>query len=343
MQVGFNGILGLAQFRYDTDSTLLAAQYYTCARRGRGAAVTCIDIAPTANGPVTPSDQVQNPVFLLAQDNNGIIVRLNPISANGATSAGGSLILGIGTNAPINDPTALSGGTPIRTVGGTAFQIATDIDGNTMTFFLDTGTFADLLVPSAVPSLTLCSPPTFYCPTTEKTLTATVGPSTRSAPLTFKVANADTLLNSGNTAFNNLGADLGFFLWGLPVFYDKYVYMVYGPVNIGAISWSPPMWAYSGSSLPPPSITSLVPNRAAVGVAVRINGLYFGTQGSVTFGGRAVTPNSWSDTRIDVTVPTGLPLGRADVRVTANGGTTPPSTFSVVRFREPPDRDPPGR
>ena len=58
----------------------------------------------TCSGTSVPlSNQVQNPVALLPQDNNGIVVQLPSVPQGGAPSVSGSLVLGIGTesnNAP---------------------------------------------------------------------------------------------------------------------------------------------------------------------------------------------------------------------------------------------------
>jgi len=72
--------------------------------------------------------------------------------------------------------------------------------------------------------------------------------------------------------------------------------------------------------LPTPSITSLTPTSAAVGVSVTIKGTNFGTsQGAstVTFDGTTATPTTWANTSIKVPVPTGATTGY--VVVTVNG------------------------
>jgi YD repeat-containing protein len=67
-----------------------------------------------------------------------------------------------------------------------------------------------------------------------------------------------------------------------------------------------------------PSITSLSPNLGAIGTVVTISGNNFGsTQGSstVTFNGTAGTPSSWSNTSIQLAVPTGATTGMVLVTV----------------------------
>lgn len=89
-QFGANGIVGIGVFRQDC---------------GGGCAVSAsnsIYFANCTSGSCTPTaqsltTQVQNPVWMFAADNNGVILQLPSISANGQVTATGSLIFGIGT------------------------------------------------------------------------------------------------------------------------------------------------------------------------------------------------------------------------------------------------------
>jgi len=84
--------------------------------------------------------------------------------------------------------------------------------------------------------------------------------------------------------------------------------------------------------VPAPSITSLTPNRGAVGSAIVIAGSNFGStqgNGGVTFNGTTATVSSWSNTSITATVPTGATTG--NVIVTAAGGVASSGVnFTVV-------------
>jgi hypothetical protein len=87
-QFGSNGIVGVGVFRQDCGQGCLSATnsiYFNC--------------ATAACNPITQSlaTQVQNPVWMFASDNNGVILELPSISANGQATATGSLIFGIGT------------------------------------------------------------------------------------------------------------------------------------------------------------------------------------------------------------------------------------------------------
>ena len=84
----------------------------------------------------------------------------------------------------------------------------------------------------------------FYCPTAETKFTATnTGSNGASGTVTFNIANARTLLNSGNTAFNNLGGGFaGSFDYGLPFFFGRNVYV--GIENQSTPGGVGPYWAY---------------------------------------------------------------------------------------------------
>lgn len=80
--------------------------------------------------------------------------------------------------------------------------------------------------------------------------------------------------------------------------------------------------------MPPPSITSLSPISGAANATVTISGLNFGSlrgTGSVTFGGRSATVNSWTDTSISAKVPSSASSGSVVVKavggVASNGIT----------------------
>jgi len=82
----------------------------------------------------------------------------------------------------------------------------------------------------------------------------------------------------------------------------------------------------------PPTITSLSMTAASPGTAITITGTNFGAaQGSstVTFGGTAATPSSWSPTSIVVPVPTGAASG--NVVVTVGGAPSNGVAFTVLQ------------
>src|SRR5262249_49190835 len=83
--------------------------------------------------------------------------------------------------------------------------------------------------------------------------------------------------------------------------------------------------------LPTPTITSLTPSSAPIGAVVTIAGSGFGaTQGtgSVVFNKTTATPTFWSDTSIQVPVPTGTTTG--NVVVKASGATSNGLNFTAL-------------
>ena len=213
--LGANGILGIGVAPVDcgvacSDPANVAdsSNYYACPN-GMNCTRT---LAETQN-------QVANPVPFFAVDNNGVIVQMAPISSNGAASAAGTVVFGIGTQAN-NGKTAAatyttdaSGDFPSR--------------GQSNTVFLDSGSNGYFFVDSTIP---ICSNlPDFYCPTStlQRTLNLT-GANGATGTATISIANAQTLLsNTSNFAFNNLGGQVpglaGTDL-GLPFFFGRYVY-----------------------------------------------------------------------------------------------------------------------
>ncbi len=214
---GANGILGLSAFQQDCGPACarapVAATYYSCA----GA---CTSVA------VGTSSQVQNPVALLVSDNNGVLIQLPAVPASGATTASGSLILGIGTqsnNALLNqqgNPAVVLGLDPNSGTLTTAYN-----NKNYSGSFFDTGSNG-IFFPDA--TILACSSG-FYCPPSTLSLTATnQGTNGNSSSVNFSVANGNTLMaNASLVAFGNLaGSSLGSpsFDWGLPFFYGRNVF-----------------------------------------------------------------------------------------------------------------------
>jgi hypothetical protein len=206
-----NGILGVGLFRQDCGGACAAnaenTLYFSCD------AGSCIGAA------VPLVDQVQNPVWLLPDGNNGVVLSLPNVPASGAPAVTGSLILGI-------DPAANN--TPPASV------LPTDRNGFVTTLYkgrtfsqsiIDSGSNG-LFFPDA--SLADCALPlnAFYCPPNAVNLSATVlGINGRETTVPFQVANTQSLVDTHNGVFNNLGGDLSTFDWGLPFFLGRTVFV----------------------------------------------------------------------------------------------------------------------
>ncbi|HTH62512.1 MAG TPA: DUF3443 family protein [Paraburkholderia sp.] len=209
--IAANGILGIGVAPADyVPGQLQSAAYYGCTNGANCAAAT-----PTA------AQVVPNPVARFAADNNGVILQLPPIAATGAASATGTLYFGIGTESN-NVMTATQ-----RLATDAAGDVVATFNGQTVPLaFLDSGSNGLFFSDS---SITSCGD--WYCPTSTASRTAALtGVDGQSINVGFSVANATTLFNTGNLAYNDLGGggsalqlDLG-----LPFFYGKTVYYGYG-------------------------------------------------------------------------------------------------------------------
>ncbi len=209
----FNGILGIGIFRQDCGPVCAANSnntlYFSCTGG------SCTGVA------VPLADQVQQPVWLLPSGNNGMVISLPNVPAMGAPSVSGSLILGIGT-ADNNTPPA---GIPVMTTDDNGF-VTTVYKGRTFSqSIIDSGSNG-LFFPDA--SLQQCATPLdpFYCPPSAVNLSGTViGANGRQIVVPFQVANTESLVQTGNAAFNNLGGDFSIFDWGLPFFFGRTVFI----------------------------------------------------------------------------------------------------------------------
>jgi IPT/TIG domain len=82
------------------------------------------------------------------------------------------------------------------------------------------------------------------------------------------------------------------------------------------------------------SITSITPTSGPVSSWVTIAGSGFGSSGTLTVGGSAAIPASWTDSQIQFWVPTDLSTGSKTVTVTAAGGSASTS-FTVNQTSGP--------
>jgi hypothetical protein len=240
--LGGNAILGVGVFRQDcgpacASTSPPSAAYYSCP--SSGCSIASVSLA----------DQLQNPVWKFLQDNNGLSIVLPQIPASGAPSVSGSMIFGIGTqsNNGLNGAQAQAtdeSGSFTTTFKGVAY-IGSFIDsGSNGLFFLDSAT-------TGLPDCGSSSQEAgFYCPASAMSFTAINSgrnPNGNAIPVSaniaFSIANAATLINSPNTAFNNLGGDNpGAFDWGLPFFFGRTVFIGIEGQSSGA--GVGPYWAY---------------------------------------------------------------------------------------------------
>jgi hypothetical protein len=185
---------------------------------------------------------------MFPQDNNGLAIVLPALGANGASTVSGSMIFGIGTQTN-------------NGLGAAKAQAASDETGYfTTTYngvaysnsFIDSGSNALFFLATSNTGLPECSSQAsgFYCPASATSFTAiTSGPNPNgssvavSENVSFSIANALTLFNTGFTAFNNLGGDNpGVFDWGLPFFFGRTVFI--GIESQESAAGAGPYWAF---------------------------------------------------------------------------------------------------
>jgi len=225
-----NGVLGAGLFQKDCGTACTTSNgsappvYYDCPASG---------CSPTY---VTLAQQVPNPVTMLSYDNNGVMVYLPSVPSGGVTTVNGSLIFGVGTQAN----NALQNAT-VYTVpdsGANAGQIMTTFSGVSYPSTIDSGSPAILFLDSATTNIPTCTVQglTWYCPTTPDSLSATnQGANGNQGVVNFSIENANTLLNSGNTAFSTLGGpQTGSFDFGLSFFFGRNVFTAIENMNTPA-------------------------------------------------------------------------------------------------------------
>jgi len=239
-QVGANGLLGVGLYRQDCGSACAATagnpgSYYNCG--ATGCTVATVSLAA----------QLQNPVWLFPQDNNGLAIVLPAVGAAGSLTVAGSMIFGIGTqsNNALGVAKAMAAnslGNLTTTFNGTAYPASFIDSGSNGYFFLNSKTTG---LPNCTGQLV-----DWYCPAAVTSFTAiNSGPSPNSSGLqvseniAFSVANALTLFNSPDAALPNLGgANAGAFDWGLPFFFGRTVFIgIESQVSGAGVG---PYWAY---------------------------------------------------------------------------------------------------
>ena len=232
---GFNGILGVGVFVEDCGQACANSpangMYFSCS--GSGCTGTSAAFA----------QQVRNPVALLPQDHNGVIVMLPSVPPNGAAWVTGSLVLGIGTQTN-NAPSGVTA-YPTDQFG----EFTTVISGSAAAYsgFLDSGSNGLFFTPPSPSRLPECSAPNagWFCPPSPVSLSATnTGSSgSPSGMVPFPIGNFNILVSSYSYVFANVGGSApGIFDWGLPFHFGRNVYV--GIEGKGSSLGSGPYVAY---------------------------------------------------------------------------------------------------
>jgi hypothetical protein len=222
--LGANGLIGLGVFRQDCGGGCAqspppaSTPYYGCP--AAGCAITSVSL----------QNQVQNPVWMFPQDNNGLLITLPAVPVGGQSTANGTMVFGIGTQSDngLGGATVLTTdnlGNITTTFSGTPYNASFLDSGSNGIFFLDTAT-------TGLPACSAMSnAPGFYCPNTTVGFNATnTGQNNLSAPAMFSISNATNLFNAANgtfAAFSDLGGPNNNppeFDFGLAFFFGKTVF-----------------------------------------------------------------------------------------------------------------------
>ncbi len=221
---GFNGILGVGVLPQDCGSACVPAPnnpnqanngiYYSCN------GTTCTGTtAPLAN-------QVSNPVALLPQDNNGVIVQLPSVPTSGSPSVNGILVLGIGTQ---TNNTA----TGVTRYNTDRFgQIITVLNGTAYSSIIDSGSNGLFFTPPSSGQLPTCSSSSqfsWFCPANTVSLSATNKGISGSPSIDafFQIGNFNSLTADPSLhVFSNIGGSAThLFDWGLPFYLGRNIYV----------------------------------------------------------------------------------------------------------------------
>jgi Protein of unknown function (DUF3443) len=238
--LGANGILGIGNYQQDCGSNcannVVPGTYYLCPNGACSATAVPVNF------------QVQNPVWIFPQDNNGVLISLPSVPATGAPTASGSLIFGIGTQSD----NAL-GSAQIYTPDSSG-NIQSIYQNVSYTSFIDSGSNGLFVLDAGTLGIPDCQSATgFYCPGSTQSYTVTnKGKNGTSNPVSFDIANAEALFaanNGQNAAFSNLGGGTGtgpstdYVDFGMPFFYGRDVFVgienMTGPKGVVG-----PYWAY---------------------------------------------------------------------------------------------------
>ena len=253
--LGANGVIGLGTLVQDCKQGACGSQYFSCNPNNGNCQVNVAAAPPV-------SEQVTNPVTMFASDKDGVIITLPSVDpAAGAPSGlAGTLTFGIGTqpnNAYNSAATALPAGPLVGAVTTTYTSQTAGSAPVQYTSLFDTGAVSYHFTDGGIAMCAVKGLATFYCPAAPLSLNATVAGSggVGSAKVAFTVANAETLnsANPNSIAFSTLGSTPpanwgpGTFIWGLPFFFGRTVYIAYPSASVtgsGGAQLKGPFYAF---------------------------------------------------------------------------------------------------
>ncbi len=237
---GANGVLGVGVFAQDCGAACVNAAsplpvYYGCTAAG----------ACTAEN-VALADQVTNPVAAFAVDNNGLSISMaNLVNANGDATLQGELTFGLGTQA--DNALPATGLTVLGANAGGDFTATYNGGSTVLPALIDSGTDDYVFNDTTIPA---CSTGSFvgdYCPTVAPlnvfAVNTGVGANNATNTVNFAVQDPNTFV-AGAAAFAGLAGGGGAtnFVWGMPFFYGRKIYIGIDQKVSGA--YTGPFYAY---------------------------------------------------------------------------------------------------
>jgi hypothetical protein len=217
--LGANGLLGIGNFQQDCGAacalSIIPGTYYICPSTGCQESLASL------------TQQLQNPVGMFAQDNNGVSISLPSVSAAGASSVSGTMTFGIATQG--NNGLGNAQVFPLDpTTGAFTTSLPSSSVSSYSNSFIDSGSNALFFADANIAVCTSSTDSGFDCPPSALNLSATnQGINGPASTINFQVANAGSLLAS-NVAFGNLAgtnSDASSFDWGLSFFFGRKVFV----------------------------------------------------------------------------------------------------------------------
>ncbi|HMD72864.1 MAG TPA: DUF3443 family protein [Steroidobacteraceae bacterium] len=237
---GANGVLGVGVFAQDCGAACVSAStplplYYGCTSAG-----VC-----TAEN-LALADQVTNPVAMFAADNNGIIVNLpNLQNANGDISVQGELVFGLATQT--DNALPASGLTLLGTDANGDFTATYNGGTTALPALIDSGSDSYDFNDSTIATCSTGAYVGYYCPAVAPksafAVNSGVGVNNATNTVDFAIADPNSFVANA-AAFAGLGGGGGAtnFVWGMPFFYGRPVYV--GIEQRAAGPYTGPYFAY---------------------------------------------------------------------------------------------------
>jgi hypothetical protein len=248
--LGAKGILGLGLSKQDCGSAC-AVQGRRSAQNGRYFSCTNAACTSVTGTTLAADKQLQQVVARFPTDNNGLAIQMNSVPSEGAATATGKMVFGLGTRSNNQFPTlqVLATTSQGYLLGALSSNSAL-AGGSFSSTFLDTGSNG-IFFDSNLPNCGYPNDSGFYCPLADVVFSVALGSAgVGQARKSFTITNAAALFQKGNTALPTLGGTLnaqGLLDLGLPFFYGKTVVIGIdgmATTGVGASTATGPFYAF---------------------------------------------------------------------------------------------------